>query len=145
MKRELEFRVYDYDAKKMRYLKNEHDFICFNSDGSAYYHNMQTGLGEWFSDLMQYTGLKDKNGVKIFEGDIIDIHQTVNGYNEFIIIYNNYKFTAEYFNEKTKRRTHRLYEYDLDELFEVNEYEKEIEVIGNIHEDNKGSESNVKD
>lgn len=84
----------------------------------------------------QYTGLKDKNGKKIFEGDIIDIHQTVNGYNQFVIVYNNYQFTAEYYNEKTKRRTHRFYEYDLDELFEINECEKEIEVIGNIYEDN---------
>lgn len=86
--------------------------------------------------IMQYTGLKDKNGKKIFEGDIIDIHQTVNGYNQFVIVYNNYQFIAEYYNEKTKRRTHRFYEYDLDELFEINECEKEIEVIGNIYEEN---------
>jgi uncharacterized phage protein (TIGR01671 family) len=136
MNREIEFRVYDKDLKKMRYLNNCHDSIWFHEDGTGYYENMQTGPGEWFTSLMQYTGLKDKNGKKIFEGDIIDIHQTVNGYNQFVIIYNNYQFTAEYYNEKTKRRTHRFYEYDLDELFEINECEKEIEVIGNIYENN---------
>ena len=72
MNREIKFRVYDEDLKKMRYLNSSHDFICFDEKGNGYYHNMQTGLGEWFSDLMQYTGLKDKNGVEIYEGDILE-------------------------------------------------------------------------
>ena len=133
MNREIKFRVYDKDLKKMRYLNNSHDFICFDEKGNGYYHNMQTGLGEWFSDLMQYTWLKDKNGVEIYEGDLIDIHQTVNGYNQFVIQYDNYKFSAKYYNQKTKQIL-GWYQYDLDELFEINEFEKEIEVIGNIYE-----------
>lgn len=72
MNREIKFRVYDEDLKKMRYLNSSHDFICFDEKGNGYYHNMQTGLGEWFSGLMQYTGLKDKNGVEIYEGDILE-------------------------------------------------------------------------
>lgn len=133
MSREIKFRVYDKDFKKMRYLNSSHDFICFDENGNGYYHNMQTGLGEWFSDLMQYTGLKDKNGVEIYEGDLIDIHQTVNGYNQFVIQYDNYKFSARYYNQKAKQIL-GWYQYDLDELFEINEFEKEIEVIGNIYE-----------
>lgn len=81
----------------------------------------------------QYTGLKDKNGKKIFEGDIIDIHQTVNGYNQFVIEYDKYKFSARYYNQD-KKQAGSWYGYDLDELFEINESEKEIEVIGNIYE-----------
>ena len=73
MNKEIKFRVWDKDFKKMRYLNSSHDFICFDEKGNGYYHNMQTGLGEWFSDLMQYTGLKDKNGVEVYEGDIVRI------------------------------------------------------------------------
>lgn len=72
MNKEIKFRVWDKDFKRMRYLNSSHDFICFDEKGNGYYHNMQTGLGEWFSDLMQYTGLKDKNGVEIYECDIIE-------------------------------------------------------------------------
>lgn len=133
MNREIKFRVYDKDLKRMRYLNSSHDFICFDEKGNGYYHNMQTGLGEWFSDLMQYTGLKDKNGVEVYENDIIDIHQTVNGYNQFVIQYDNYKFSARYYNQKTKQIL-GWYQYDLDKLFEINETEKEMEAIGNVYE-----------
>ena len=84
MQRKIKFRVYDYDSKKMRYLNGDHDFICFDEKGNGYYHNMQTGLGEWFSELMQYTGLKDKNGVEIYENMEID--------NKYIVLYNKCRY-----------------------------------------------------
>ena len=84
MNREIKFRVYDKDFKKMRYLNNSHDFICFDENGNGHYHNMQTGLGEWFSDLMQYVGLKDKNGVEIYENMILD--------NKYIVLFENCKY-----------------------------------------------------
>lgn len=84
MNRQIKFRVYDEYLKKMRYLNSSHDFICFDEKGNGYYHNMQTGLGEWFSDLMQYTGLKDKNGVEVYENMILD--------NKYIVLFENCKY-----------------------------------------------------
>lgn len=93
------------------------------------------------STIGQYTGLTDKNGKKIFEGDILDIHQTVNGYNQFVVEYDTYKFSTRYYNQETKK-IHGWYNYSLDELFEINEWEKEIEVIGNIYDKEVENENN---
>lgn len=135
MNRDIEFRIW---------ADNQFYYKCLVGNTNNIEDNNWTCPMVWLEDkkewvncdngvIQQYTGLKDKNGKKIFEGDIIDIHQTVNGYNQFVIEYDKYKFSARYYNQD-KKQTGSWYGYDLDELFEINESEKEIEVIGNIYE-----------
>lgn len=74
--------------------------------------------------------MKDKNEIEIINGSIIDINQTVNGQNIFVVLdVNNLDVRYGYdLNYK--------YEYDAKGLFKPCEYSGlvEFEVIGNIYD-----------
>ena len=81
--REIKFRAWDKIRKEMIEIHNlywfEENCVRFNGDGGA--------------EILQFTGLKDKNGKEIYEGDVVQIY---NGKNielppfEVIFEYNSY-------------------------------------------------------
>ncbi len=120
--REIKFRAWDNKKECFTDYQIMDNFILFFEK-----HN-----GCWLSnkenrfELMQYTGLNDKNGKEIYEGDIIE----VDGYG------NKEIYTVSYRYGRYVLETKDLVEgfLDVDDDF--------LEVVGNIYEHPKLLEEN---
>ena len=102
--REIKFRAWNKEYGIMDYK-----FLIWAGSGRD--------EGGEYESIMQYTGLKDKNGVEIYESDYLS-----NGEYEYIVEWDNKNFCWNGRNVSVPTRS------------ALNWHDEEISVWGNIHQ-----------
>lgn len=126
--REIKFRCWDTENKEMLDIQELDYRDSYNGQPMI----RTTMYSDYYDTedmiLMQYTGLKDKNGKEIYEGDIIYCKKYIGGnwiedcIEKGYVNFNNGEFGL-----------YRKQEY-YQSLYKFKEYDYEFEVIGNMYD-----------
>ena len=121
MNREIKFRAWDNDFGSMIYEFIEGYIVSMD------YGELKIGSHDGNKDyfelpVMQFTGLKDKNGKEIYEGDII---RPDNGKYTYQIKYVHAQFTTSVIEYDLRNTSYYLYTFL---------YHNKCEIIGNIYQ-----------
>lgn len=110
------FKFRAWDIEEDRYASD--DDICYDTGGTwdSVYDLLK--VANQFYIYEQCTGLKDKNGKLIYEGDIVETHDYTTEHSQIVFDKGCYVL---------KSKDAAMYEH-------LSNHEKECKVIGNIHE-----------
>lgn len=120
--REIKFRAWDKENKKMMKVSSlslENKEIAVRENGTYHFFRMKN------LELMQYTGIKDKNGKEIYEGDIYHVGDK------------KIKYLVVWFDSGFEGKQLRSTSYA-----GLKSWVKDIEILGNIYENPELLEEN---
>lgn len=137
MNREIKFRAWDSESERMIHSEKPDDDVLFLIDEKGIHCGVigeetdDTGLtysvsSDMDCNIMQFTGLKDKNGKKIYEGDII----SNNEFPHLLIVGFNIGCSSFCASKTNNFSTEKCYWFEND----ICVIQDEWKVIGNIYE-----------
>ena len=110
--REIKFRAWDTYHKVMRYNKDIPPILA---------KNLNVENDQW--KFLQFTGLTDKNGKEIYEGDIVERKSWFSDSNGVTRLSDDNSYMQR-----------RIVEFEAGKVFQGYRIQENDEVIGNIHE-----------
>ena len=134
--REIKFRgkkisngqwVHGYLTK----VENDYAVIEYDNEDGRYNHLV------YANTVGQYTGLKDEDGVEIFEGDIVEVHEAPFNWSIIgVVIYD--PETAHFLIREQNKKYPRDFRFQKHDTYNDGyctvECESDFHVLGNIHD-----------
>lgn len=119
MEREIKFRVWDIDNK--RWVK--HLTLCVDLFMPK----------SWFR-VMQFTGLLDKNGNEIYEGDVLEFKNDLGKHIKHQVFYKEGGLCVNTHNDDFHKPSNEIVFYEACADMQNSGWLKQCETIGNIYE-----------